>query len=107
MQQACSRVFHSQDDISGINLKQWSHYNDVTESQGVLLTTLYYRSSSDTLSTGPFDLFPRCAFGVGGLDCFSVWKAIQDSIPDDRVSTALVSEQEFKHRKKNGASLLS
>ena len=23
---------------------------------------------SDTLSTGPFDHFPRCAFGVGGLD---------------------------------------
>ena len=32
---------------------------------------------------------------------------IQDSIPDDRVITALVSELEFKHRKNNGASLLS
>ena len=100
-------MFHSQDDISGINVKQWSHYNDVTESQGVILTSLYYQSLSDTLSKGPFDLFPRCAFGVGGLDSFPVWKAIQDSIPDDRVSRALVSELEFKHRKKNGASLLS
>ena len=34
-------------------------------------------------------------------------KAIQDSIPDERVSTTLVPELEFKHWKKNGASLLS
>ena len=34
-------------------------------------------------------------------------KAIQDSIPDERVSTILVPELEFKHWKKNGASLLS
>ena len=34
-------------------------------------------------------------------------KAIQDSIPDERVSTTLVPEVEFKHWKKNGASLLS
>ena len=34
-------------------------------------------------------------------------KAIQDSIPDKRVSTTLVPELEFKHWKKNGASLLS
>ena len=48
-------------DISGINLKQWSHYNDGTESQVVIHITVYYRSLSDTLSTGPFDLFLRCA----------------------------------------------
>ena len=34
-------------------------------------------------------------------------KAIQDSIRDKRVSTTLVPELEFKHWKKNGASLLS
>ena len=35
--------------------------------------TVYCRSLSDTLSTGPFDLFPRYAFGVGGLDSFRFW----------------------------------
>ena len=30
------------------------------------------------------------------------WKAMQDSIPDKRVSTTLVPELEFKHWKKNG-----
>ena len=40
-------------DISGINLKQWSHYNDVTESQGVIHITVYYRS---------FELFIRHPF---------------------------------------------
>ena len=34
-------------------------------------------------------------------------KAIQDSIPNERVSTTLVPELDFKHWKKNGASLLS
>ena len=63
--------------INCINLKQWSHYNDVTESEGVIHSTVYYRSLSDTLSTGPFDLFPRCSFGVGRLDYFPVWAQLE------------------------------
>ena len=35
--------------------------------------TVYYWSLSDTLLAGPFDLFPRCAFRVGGLDSFPFW----------------------------------
>ena len=61
-------------DISSINLKQ---YHDVTESEGVNHITVYYRSLSDTLSTGPFDLFPRCSFGVGRLDSFPVWAQLE------------------------------
>ena len=64
-------------DISGINLKQWSHYNDVTESQVVIHITVNYRSLSDTLSTRPFDLLLRCAFGVRGLGSFPVWAQLE------------------------------
>ena len=49
----------------------------MTESQGVIHITVYYRFLSDSLSTGPFDLFPRCAFGVGGLDFFPVWAQLE------------------------------
>ena len=49
-------------NLSGINLKQWSHYNDVAEAQGVI------HIRQPLISTGPFDLFPRCAFEVEGLD---------------------------------------
>ena len=56
-----------------VSKQQWSHYYDVTESQGVIHITVYYRSLSETLSTGPFALFARCAFGVGGLHSFPVW----------------------------------
>ena len=51
--------------------------HDVTESQVVIHITVYYRSLSDTLSTGPFDLFLRRAFGVGGLDSFPVWAQLE------------------------------
>ena len=62
-----------------VSKKQWSHYNDVTESQGVIHITVYilYRSLSDTLLTRRFDLFPRCAFGVEGLDSFPVWAQLE------------------------------
>ena len=65
-QQTCSRVFHSQEHpLSGINLKQCSHYDDVTESQGVIHITVL-----SVFIRHPFDLFPRCSLGVGGLDSF-------------------------------------
>ena len=70
-------MFQEHCDISGVNLKQWSHYNGVTESQGVIHITVYYWSLSDTISTGPFDIFPCCTFGVRGLDSFPVWVQLE------------------------------
>ena len=62
--------------ISSINLKQWSR-RDRIPGTVVIHITVYYRSLSDTLSTGPFDLFLGRAFGVGGLDSFPVWAQLE------------------------------
>ena len=57
-QQACLHMFQEHCDISGVNLKQWSHYNGVTESQGVIHITVYYGLYQTPFRLGLSTFFP-------------------------------------------------